>query len=140
MGALFGLGAAGFVVGPLDAYASRVGARGDALTFFIGSILFTAGGLTQSWLAYPERRVRRAGLLAWRAAWVQSVGTLLFNFMTLEAISQAASDAQYNALVWTPNALGSACFLISGAVLSLVDAARRMASDASRGGDGGSRR
>ena len=119
MGALFGLGAVGFVVGPLDAYASRVGARGDALTFFIASILFTAGGLTQSWLAYPERRAHRAGLLSWRAAWVQSVGTLLFNFMTLEAISHAASGARYNALVWAPNALGSACFLISGALLYL---------------------
>ncbi|HSO98738.1 MAG TPA: hypothetical protein VLP43_07285 [Solirubrobacteraceae bacterium] len=117
MGALFGFGAAGFVIGPLDTYVGRVGSHADELTFLIASILFTAGGLTQLWLAYPERRVHRAGLLAWRAAWVQSVGTLLFNFMTLEAISRAASDAQYNLLVWTPNALGSACFLTSGVLL-----------------------
>ena len=119
MGALFGLGAACFVVAPVDAYASRVGAHADALTFFVGSILFTAGGLTQSWLAYPERRAHRAGLLAWRAAWIQSVGTVLFNFMTLEAISRASSDAQYNPLVWMPNVLGSVCFLISGVLLYL---------------------
>lgn len=68
MGALFSVGAVGFVVGPLDAYANRVGARGDALTYFIASILFTGGGLTQSWLAYPERRAHRAGVLAWRGA------------------------------------------------------------------------
>lgn len=117
MGALFGLGAVGFIGGPLDAYASGVGAHGDALTYFIASILFTAGGLTQAWLAYPERRAHRAGWLAWRAAWVQSVGTLLFNVMTLEAISHGSADPHYNALVWTPNALGSACFLISGALL-----------------------
>ncbi len=119
MGALFGLGAVGFVVGPLDPFATRVGTHGDALTFFIASILFTGGGLTQCWLAHPERRAHRAGLLAWRAAWIQSVGTLLFNLMTLEAISHAASDAQYTALVWIPNALGSACFLVSGVLLYL---------------------
>jgi hypothetical protein len=117
MGALFGVGAACFVVGPLDAYASRVGANADAVTFFVGSILFTSGGLTQSWLAYPERGTHRAGLLAWRAAWIQSIGTLFFNFMTFEAISLAPSDTQYNALVWVPNALGSVCFLISGVLL-----------------------
>lgn len=119
MGALFGLGAACFVMGPVDAYASRVGAHADALTFFIGSILFTAGGLTQSWLAYPDRRAHRAGLLAWRAAWIQSVGTILFNFMTLEAISRVSSNARYNALVWMPDALGSVCFLASGVLLYL---------------------
>ncbi len=117
MGGLFAVGAAGFVVGPLDAYASRVGARGDVVTFFVASILFTGGGLTQSWLAYPERRAHRAGLLAWRGAWIQSIGTLLFNYMTFEAISHAASDPHYTSLVWIPNALGSACFLISGVVL-----------------------
>ena len=119
MGALFSVGAVGFVVGPLDAYATRVGARGDAVTFFIASILFTGGGLTQSWLAYPERRAHRAGALAWRGAWIQSVGTVLFNVMTFEAISHAASGAHYTALVWTPNAMGSACFLISGVLLYL---------------------
>lgn len=119
MGGLFGLGAVGFLVGPLDVYANRVGARSDAVTFFVASILFTGGGLTQSWLAYPERRDHRAGLLAWRGAWIQSVGTLLFNYMTFEAISHSASDARYTTLVWTPNALGSACFLISGVLLYL---------------------
>lgn len=117
MGVLFGVGALCFVVGPLDAYVARVGARADAVTFFVGSVLFTAGGLTQTWLAYPERLAHRAGLLAWRAAWIQSVGTVLFNFMTLEAISLASSNSQYNVLVWTPNALGSVCFLVSGALL-----------------------
>jgi hypothetical protein len=119
MGAFFAVGATGFVIGPLSAYAGRVGPRADALTFFVSSILFTAGGLTQSWLAYPERRDHRAGLLAWRAAWIQSVGTLLFNFMTLEAIWRSPSAPRYDALVWIPNALGSACFLVSGALLYL---------------------
>lgn len=117
MGALFALGATGFVVGPLGAYAGRVGARADALTFLVASVLFTAGGLTQSWLAYPERRAHHGGLLAWRGAWIQSVGTLLFNLMTVEGLRHPVSDPHYDILVWAPNALGSVCFLISGVLL-----------------------
>lgn len=119
MGAFFAVGATGFVIGPLSAYAGAVGGYGDALTFFISSILFTAGGLTQSWLAYPERRERPAGQLAWRAAWIQSAGTFLFNVMTLEAISRSPGSAYYDTLVWGPNAIGSACFLVSGGLLYL---------------------
>lgn len=119
MGGFFAVGATGFVIGPLSAYASGVGAHGDALTFFVSSILFTGGGLTQSWLAHPERREHRSGRLAWRAAWIQSVGTLLFNVMTLEAISRSVSAPRYDLYVWVPNAVGSACFLISGALLYL---------------------
>jgi hypothetical protein len=119
MGAFFTVGATGFVIGPLSAYAGAVGAYGDALTFFISSILFTAGGLTQSWLAYPERRDHRAGRLAWRAAWIQSAGTFLFNVMTLEAISRSPGSAHYDTLVWGPNVIGSACFLVSGVLLYL---------------------
>ena len=55
MGAFFGLGSLCFVVGPLSAYGNAVGARADALTFFIGSILFTLGGASQCLLAAPER-------------------------------------------------------------------------------------
>ncbi len=39
--------------------------------------------------------------------------------MTFEAISHPASDSRYTTLVWTPNVLGSACFLISGVLLYL---------------------
>ncbi len=124
MGGLFGLGALCFIVGPLNAYATRVSVHTDALTFFVGSVLFTGGGLTQARLAFPERRSGRPGRFAWRAAWVQAVGTVLFNVMTLLAISHAASSAHYDTLVWTPNALGSGCFLASG-VLLYVSAPRR---------------
>jgi hypothetical protein len=117
MGGFFAVGAACFAIAPLDAYATAVGSNGDAITFFIGSILFTLGGLTQCWLAMPERQRPGAGVGAWRAAWIQSAGTLLFNFMTFEAIGLAASSARYDLLVWSPNALGSICFLISGAFL-----------------------
>jgi hypothetical protein len=117
MGGLFAVGAICFVVGPLSAYSNRVGPHADALTFFVGSILFTAGGMTQARLALPERGAERRGLLAWRGAWIQAIGTVLFNVMTLAAISRTPADTGYRGFVWTPNALGSICFLVSGIVL-----------------------
>lgn len=116
MGALFGLGSLCFVVGPLSSYANAVGAEGDAWTFFVGSILFTLGGTAQCLLAAPERPDRPSGVAGWRTAWVQSVGTLLFNLMTCAAITIAAADHGYNTVVWGPNAIGSICFLVSGAI------------------------
>jgi hypothetical protein len=119
MGAFFALGSLCFVAGPLDAYGSAVGAHADALTFFTGSILFTLGGATQCLLAAPERPNRPAGLAGWRTAWIQSVGTLLFNLMTFAAITVAAASHRYDTVVWGPNALGSICFLVSGTIFYL---------------------
>jgi hypothetical protein len=119
MGAFFGLGSLCFVVGPMTSYGNAVGGRADALTFFIGSILFTLGGATQCLLAMPERPDRPTGLAGWRTAWIQSIGTLVFNLMTFAAITVAATDHTYNTVVWGPNAFGSACFLVSGAIFYL---------------------
>jgi hypothetical protein len=119
MGAFFGLGSVCFVVGPLSAYGNAVGGYADALTFFIGSILFTLGGACQCLLAVPERPERPTGLASWRTAWIQSVGTLLFNLMTFAGLTVAATDRGYDTVVWGPNAIGSVCFLISGAIFYL---------------------
>jgi len=119
MGAFFLLGSLCFVAGPLGAYANAVGGNADAMTFFIGSILFTLGGASQCLLAAPERPDRPTGLAGWRTAWIQSVGTLLFNVMTFVALTVAVTDRSYDMVVWGPNAIGSACFLISGAIFYL---------------------
>jgi hypothetical protein len=119
MGAFFALGSLCFVAGPLGTYANAVGAHGDAMTFFIGSILFTLGGVSQCLLAAPERPDRPTGLAGWRTAWIQSVGTLLFNVMTFAAITVAAASHRYDTVVWGPNAIGSACFLVSGMIFYL---------------------
>ena len=37
---------------PVSSYAQLVGAGADADTFFIGSVLFTAGGAFQTWIAF----------------------------------------------------------------------------------------
>jgi len=65
-------------------------------------------------LAYPARQEPDAGRAAWRAAVIQSAGTLFFNVTTYQALHTALDNSDYNRLVWRPDALGSICFLVSG--------------------------
>lgn len=114
MALCFALGSTCFLVGPFPGYVNLVGSTVTGLTFFVGSILFTAGGGLQTWLAAPERQVDGAGRAAWWAAVIQSAGTLFFNVTTFTALSTLPSQPDYDRLVWRPDALGSVCFLVSG--------------------------
>jgi hypothetical protein len=116
MALFFVLGSACFLIGPFPGYAQLVGDRGDGITFFVGSVLFTIGGGLQSWLAWPTRRSRQGGRAGWWSALIQSAGTLFFNVTTFRALETAVSNQHYDRLVWRPDARGSACFLISGAI------------------------
>lgn len=116
MALLFAAGAICFFVGPFPGYAALVGDTGDSVTFFVGSILFTAGGALQTCLSFRVRRAHGGGQAAWLAATIQSVGTLCFNVTTYRAMQTALSSPEYNKLVWRPDALGSICFLVSGAI------------------------
>ena len=116
MALFFACGSACFFIGPFPGYASLVGDAADSVTFFVGSILFTAGGALQTSLAFPERRAPGAGQAAWRAGTIQSAGTLFFNVTTYQAMHTALSNTEYNKLVWRPDALGSICFLVSGVI------------------------
>ena len=116
MALFFALGSTCFLVGPFPGYAQLVGATADAVTFFVGSILFTAGGSLQTFIAFPERHARGAGRAVWRAAVVQSAGTLFFNVTTYQALQTSITNSNYDRLVWRPDAFGSICFLISGAI------------------------
>src|SRR5919201_2229713 len=131
MALAFAIGSTCFLVGPFPGYANLVGERADAITFFVGSIFFTLGGALQSWLAFPERRDASA---AWWSAVIQSAGTLFFNFSTYRALDTAFSNPEYNRLVWRPDALGSVCFLVSGAIA--YRASRRHGWWPARGGPG----
>jgi hypothetical protein len=115
MALLFAAGSTGFLIAPFPGYASLVG-RADSVTFFVGSILFTAGAGVQSSLAFRERHSPDTGSAAWRAAAIQSAGTLAFNVTTYRAMHAALRHATFHKLVWRPDTLGSICFLISGAV------------------------
>ena len=116
MALCFALGSACFLVGPFPGYAELVGESADAVTFFIGSILFTAGGALQSWLSWPTRHTPGAGRMAWWAAAIQSAGTLFFNVTTFQAMHTSLTNTEYDKLVWRPDAYGSICFLISGLI------------------------
>ena len=116
MALFFALGSTCFLIGPFPGYAQLVGASADAVTFFVGSILFTAGGALQTFIAFPERHSGGSGRAAWRAAVVQSAGTLFFNVTTYQALHTSITNPNYNRLVWRPDAFGSICFLVSGAI------------------------
>jgi hypothetical protein len=134
MAVCFAAGSACFLIGPLRHYAKLVGEHADALTFFVGSILFTMGGGLQSYLAFPERRSRGVGPALWRAAAIQTAGTLLFNLTTYQALDTSLPTSQYDKLVWRPDAFGSVCFLVSGVIAYL--ASPRHGWRPARGGPG----
>src|SRR4051794_36572679 len=110
MALLFAVGSLCFLVGPFPGYVELVGPEADAVTFFAGSILFTAGGALQLKLSLGGPRPA-----IWAAA-VQSAGTLFFNVTTFAAMHTAFSNPDYDRLVWRPDAFGSICFLISGVI------------------------
>ena len=115
MALFFALGSTCFLIGPFPGYVQVVGESADAITFFVGSILFTAGGALQSWLAWSDRHSPGGGA-AWWAAIIQSAGTLFFNLTTYQAMDTALTSAEYDRLVWRPDWRGSICFLVSGAI------------------------
>ena len=103
----FALGSVCFLVGPFPGYADLVGESADAVTFLVGSILFTAGGALQSRLSWPARHTSAGGRAAWWAALIQSAGTLFFNVTTFQAMHTALTSSEYGKLVWRPDAYGS---------------------------------
>jgi hypothetical protein len=116
MALFFALGSTCFLIGPFPGYVQLVGARTDGITFFVGSILFTAGGALQSRLAWADRRSPGEGRAAWWSAIVQSAGTLFFNVSTYQAMHTVVTSPDYDRLVWRPDWRGSICFLVSGAI------------------------
>src|SRR3954447_1925852 len=108
MALAFAAGSLCFLVGPFPGYLDLVGPEADALTFFVGSILFTIGGALQTNGSAP-------GADRWSSV-IQSAGTLFFNATTFRALDTAVSNPQYDRLVWRPDALGAICFLVSGVI------------------------
>jgi hypothetical protein len=124
---LFAVGSLLFAIGSVPGYTDAIGARWDTLTYFIGSLFFTSA----SFLAYREavdaaplaqnpnrRRVLtiQPGRIDWWSTAIQLVGTVYFNVSTGVAMADdlSAQAAQHH--VWRPDAIGSACFLVSSAL------------------------
>ena len=107
IGLLFAIGAVCFTVGPLPGFVELVGSAVDAAVFFVGSLFFTTAAALQL-------HQSRLWTVDWWSSAIQFAGTLLFNVNTFRALQTGIDDVQYDRLVWTPDAVGSACFLVSG--------------------------
>lgn len=109
--------------------------------FFVGSLFFT----TAAWLQLLEAingDVADIGTSAgthhqsWRwfawkphnagysASLVQFVGTLLFNFNTADAMLSGLTLVEEELLIWTPDVIGSICFLVAS-YLALIEVSHR---------------
>ena len=109
----FAVGSVCFFIGPFPGFVKLVGAGADGAVFFAGSIFFTLAALLEV-RESTLRLGRWAADPSWWSAAVQFVGTLLFNLTTFEAMQEGLSAHQEKRLVWAPNFLGSAAFLVSG--------------------------
>lgn len=130
MAAGFGTGSALFVIGGVLSVFNLAQANG---CFAVGAICFTLGALAQWRTAViHDPRFKSARVRAelgfdnpdWTSAIIQLAGTLYFNVMTIHALSVEVFDPAYESQVWTPDAIGSALFLISS-IIALHSASRQ---------------
>ena len=118
----FALGSLCFIVGPFPGVVQLVGPGADAVIFFVGSILFTFAASVELRQATLRRGTRFGADATWWSAAVQWIGTLLFNLDTYDAMQTGLSSSQEDRLIWTPDLIGSVCFLVSGALAYRVAA------------------
>jgi hypothetical protein len=112
----FAIGSLFFFVGAVPFYAEWAGAVVVGVTFFIGSLFFTAAGFIQLSLSGrrpPRRGTTTADRYDWWAAAIQFAGTLFFNVSTGQALAAAIRDPSEIGAGWRPDAFGSVAFLIS---------------------------
>ena len=110
--------------------------------FFVGSLFFTGA----AWLQLLEAingdvadigastgtQHRRWRWFAWKphnagysASLIQFVGTLLFNFNTADAMIAGLTLVEEELLIWTPDVIGSICFLVAS-YLALIEVSHRL--------------
>ena len=115
----FIIGSLCFAVGSVPGYASLVGSKADAITYFVGSIFFT----TAAYLQYVEcisagpsvvldapRKTRFVAIegrrIDWWATTIQLAGTIAFNVTTFAALDTHLLPKGEDLVVWTPDAVG----------------------------------
>jgi hypothetical protein len=127
---LFIIGSALFALGSVPAYLNAVGATVDSVTYFVGSIFFTAASFAQLLQAetpamtevdsdsqHQRAPVRFRAWLPhdrnWLAAITQFPGTVFFNISTLAALVHNATVKQQDRRIWRPDFYGSTLFLVA---------------------------
>jgi hypothetical protein len=127
MAVLFIVGSSCFAAGGVASQLASSSRPGIGITFFVGSLFFTAAAYLQFSETVnvhrgmtgdePVRRWRPASWepkrIDWLAALVQFIGTLLFNISTFAAMNANLTTHQTNARVWSPDVFGSIAFLIA---------------------------
>lgn len=120
MAVLFMVGSACFAIGAAPGVSSVLSSTTVGVTFFVGSIFFTSAAYLQFVESVNSGRPAPERLAAWQPGridfWstgVQLVGTLWFNLDTFDAL-RSGLDADTELLrVWTPDFVGSICFLVA---------------------------
>jgi hypothetical protein len=107
MAILFAGGSACFVIASLPGFVQLAGSQVAGVVYFVGSLQFTSAAAIQ-WL----QTFRHFGVEWWSSA-IQFAGTLFFNRNTYDAMQEGLDANSYDRLVWTPDVLGSICFLVS---------------------------
>ena len=127
---LFIVGSALFALGSVPAYINAVGTVVDSVTYFVGSIFFTAASFAQLLQAQTpamtevdidsQRDRAPVSLRAWLphdrnwlAAITQFPGTLFFNLSTGAALLHNATVHQQDRRIWRPDFYGSTLFLVA---------------------------
>jgi hypothetical protein len=117
----FVVGGSLFAIGAAIAQADVGGPRLAAGVYLVGGVFFSTGGYAavlqvingprdgawRWWTAEPGR-------LEWLSTVVLFVGTLVFAINLVDSLIGDLSPAQYDRLVWSPDMIGCALFLVSG--------------------------
>ena len=112
IGILFMVGSACFAVASLPG-ASELSDRVVSVTYFIGSLFFTTA-------AFEQLRTARGEGAGVGAATIQFAGTLAFNVTTFAGMLERLDAHQAELLVWSPDAIGSICFLVSSVLAEIA--------------------
>jgi hypothetical protein len=104
----FVIGGLLFAVGAALAQGDIGGPRLVAGVYLVGGVFFSTGGATGVWAS------RGARPLVQLSASVLFAGTLVFGINLLDSFLGDLSPAQADRLVWSPDMVGCALFLVSG--------------------------
>jgi hypothetical protein len=106
--AAFVIGGSLFAIGAVLAQADVGGPRLVAGVYLVGGVFFSTGGATGVWAS------RGAAPPMQLSALVLFAGTLVFAINLLDSFLGDLTPAQVDRLVWSPDVVGCALFLVSG--------------------------
>ena len=127
MAAGFAVGSVCFALASIASQWASAPRPAIGVTFFVGSLFFTAAAYLQYWQAVNvehgpmtgsvRRRLRPVSWephrIDWLASLVQFAGTIFFNVSTFEGMQRGFTSHQTNLRVWAPDVFRSICFLVA---------------------------